>query len=660
MRLLLFLAGLWTWGVAQGGWHEERPYWRSSPVNVSFLNAAERPAGKHGFLLARGGRLVFEDGTQVRFWGTTISARALFQTNRRNVKQQAKRLSALGFNLVRLHHHDSPWVEPNIFGHRPTNTQKLSAEMQEKLDWWITCLKSEGIYVWLDLHVQRSFTSADGIDGYEELAQGKRFAALKGFNYVNPSIVAAMKRFNAAFLLHRNKFTGLRYIDDPAIVVLLITNENDVTNHYGRIFLREGSAPEHRARYLKAFTLFTAQHRLPQSDLLGREDLHSTKLFMNELEHRFDVDMIEHLRSLGAKVPIATTSFWGFSPLSSLPSLTTGDIVDVHSYGGAREIQRNPLNAPNLMHWIAAAHVAGRPLTVSEWNVEQFPVPDRALIPLFLAASACLQGWDGLLQYAYSVGALNSSGIPSNWHAFNDPAMLASLPAAALLYRRHDVREASTIYAFVPSEDALFRRSISPANSVALRTAAEKGKLVVALPRIRELAWVEQPAIPPEAVRIRNPQLALISPDASNVTSDTGELRHDWRQGTFTIDTPRTQAALGSIGDKTIILRDVEIRTSTPDAMVAVQSLDQTPIVNSRAILVSLAARSTPLSATESSFSSESIDGEVSIRAPVGLKLYIAAARDDERPRRRDVAYKNGRYRLRLHKRLASHWLILK
>jgi hypothetical protein len=30
-----------------------------------------------------------------------------------------------------------------------------------------------------------------------------------------------------------------------------------------------------------------------------------------------------------------------------------------------------------MIHWIAAAHIADRPLTATEWNVESFPVPDR-------------------------------------------------------------------------------------------------------------------------------------------------------------------------------------------------------------------------------------------------------------------------------------------
>ena len=146
----------------------------------------------------------------------------------------------------------------------------------------------------------------------------------------------------------------------------------------------------------------------------------------------------------------------------------------------------------NLMHWIAAAQVAGRPLVVPEWNVERFPAPDRHAIPLYLAGAASLQGWDAMMQYAYSQQALSSRGSPSNWHAFNDPALIATLPAAALLYRRGHVQEARTTYVFAPGREQLFNRAISPANAVALRTAAEKGRLVIALPRTPELPWLEE------------------------------------------------------------------------------------------------------------------------------------------------------------------------
>lgn len=633
--------------------------WRVSPVDLSFLNAPEKPAGKHGFLKVVKDGLVFQDGAPIRFWGTTLTSYTLFGTTRENVKQQARRLSELGFNLVRMHHHDSPWVDPNIFGDRKSpDTQNLSSAMLEKLDWWIKCLKDEGIYVWLDLHVERQFKAGDEIEGFEEIRKGKPTADLRGYNYVNTTILQAMKRFNEAYVNRINLYTNTRYKDEPAIAAMLITNENDVTHHFGNALLPDKNVPKHNALYMAQAETFAAKHDLPKDKVWRSWEHGPSKLFLNALEHRFNVEMIGHLRGQGVKVPIVTTSTWG-NPLSSLPALTTGDIIDAHSYGGSGELEKNPVYAPNLVHWIAAAQVAGKPLSVTEWNVEPFPVPDRHTIPLYVAASASLQGWDALMQYAYAQVPLNAPGHPSNWHAFNDPALIATLPAAALLFRRGDVQEASTIYAFAPSKEQLFNQSISPQNAIALRTAAEKGKLVIALPQTRELPWLEESAIPAGATVITDSKQSLVSSDAAEVVSDTGELRRNWERGIFAIDTPRTQAAMGWIGGKKIGLADVDIAVSTRNATIAVQSLDENPISNSGAIMISLGARSVPKSARQLPFYSEPVEGQLTIRAPRGLKLY-KKNRSAEEKREIPASYKDGRYFINLDRSLATYWLVLK
>jgi hypothetical protein len=83
------------------------------------------------------------------------------------------------------------------------------------------------------------------------------------------------------------------------------------------------------------------------------------------------------------------------------------------------------------------------------------------------------------MQFAYAVEPLGSNGSPSPWQSFNDPALLATLPAAALLHRHHGVKEVNTVYVFAPTREQLFNQRVSPANSIALRSAAEKGRLVV-------------------------------------------------------------------------------------------------------------------------------------------------------------------------------------
>jgi hypothetical protein len=638
-------------------WQSDVLDWQSLPVDLSFLNAGG-PAGSHGFLQVQGDRLAFQDGTPALFWGTNLTAHALFGTTDANACLQAHRLSMLGFNLVRIHHYDSGWLDPNIFGPASApDTRTLDVRMLGKFDHWIRCLRDEGIYVWLDLHVQRNFTRGDSVDDFEEMAKGKPRADLKGYNYVNDSVREAMQRFNAALVTHVNAETGLAYRDDPAIVAMLLTNENDVTDHYASVFLPRHGAPRHRALYMQQAQSFAEAHGLSPDGMWRFWEYGSPKLFLNDLERRFDVDMIAHLRALGVRVPLVTTSSWGLDPLSSLPALTAGDMVDVHSYGGEGELRRNPLSEANMVDWMAAAQVAGKPLTVTEWNVSPFPVPGRHVVPLYVASAASLQGWRALMQFGYAKEALNDAGIASNWQSYNDPALLSMLPAAALLYRQQHVREAQTTYAFAPSAQVLFGRAISPDNSVALRTAAERGKLVIVMPTTRELPWLRAGAAPAGAKLITDARQPLLEPGATAAASDTGELRRDWSQGTFIIDTARSQAAMGNIGGQAVELADVSLRLRTRLASVAVQSLDGQPIRASGNLLVSFSGRSLPRTATQLPYFSEAVRGSVSIRARSGLRLYGPDREGQwhELP----AHYANGRYDVPLQPPLHGFWLRL-
>jgi hypothetical protein len=643
-------------------WPDDTVDIKTSPVDLSFLNAAEKPAGKRGFVKASGEQLMFADNTPARFWGTNITAYALFRTPDDAIKQQAKRLSALGFNLVRLHHHDSPWVSPNIFGERDLtrNTQLPSPESLKKIDWWIKCLKDEGIYVWLDLHVERALMAKDAIYGFDEMPKDSQGNAdLKGYAYVNATIQQAMKRFAAAYLSHVNPYTGLAYTDDPAIAAVLITNENDVTQHFGNALLPDKNVPKHNKIYMAEAQAFAGQHDLPSSKTWRAWEHGPSKLFLNDLERRFNVDMIKHLRELGVKVPIATTSSWGGDGLSSLPALTAGDVVDVHSYGGGGQLEKNPLTSAGIVDWIGAGQVTGKPLTVTEWNNEPFPTPDRHSLPLYVAGTASHQGWDALMQYAYSQQPLDGGWVTAdNWHAYNDPAMLATLPAAALLYRRADVSEATTTYVFAPTPDTLFNQPVSPVNSALLRTAMQKGKLQIAMPATPQLPWLQPGTIASDARVFHDPDQSLLDADASESTTDTGELKRNWKQGLYTINTPRTQAVTGWVGGESISLGKIQVQMKTANASVVVQSLDSAPLGQAQDVLISLGTRAIPKDDDKTPFYVEPLEGTLSIQAPPGLTLFAQGAPGQWK--KVPATYVDGRYSIKFDGTQAFNWLFLR
>lgn len=625
---------------------EQAVDWRESTVDLSFLNEAEKPAGRRGFVRAKGDALVFGDGTVARFWGTNLTAAALFKTEPKAVRQQARRLSRLGFNLVRLHHHDSAWVKPNIFGPADRrSTSELDPEMQARIDWWVKCLKDEGIYIWLDLHVQRQLHPGDAdVTDFEEIAKGGSRAEIKGYNYVNPSIRLAMQRFNEAYLGHVNAYTGLAYKDDPAIAAVLITNENDVTQHYGNALLPDKGVPRHTAAYLREARDFARAHGLPANQVWRSWEPGPSKLFLNDLEHRFNVQMIGHLRGIGVKVPIVTTNFWG-AQMASLPALADGDMIDVHAYEKPEILGRDPRTATSTVHVIAAAQLAGKPVSVSEWNMSPFPAADRHVLPLYLAAAASHQGWDALMQYAYAQTPLHQAGAPSNWHSFNDPALLAGMPAAALLFRQGHVQAARTVYAFRPNASQLFDQKLAAGGTPAMRIAAEQGRLVTVLPEVPQLPWLAPGAAPEGARPVGEPSASLAEPGAGGLRSDTGELHRSWEQGIFTIATPLTQAALGRIGGRSIELPDVRITMDTEQASIAVQSLDGQAIGDSGNLLISLATESHPASSKQGPFFTAPAAGLVEIAAPAGLALQKSPTRKSKNAGPQ-LDYRGGVYRL--------------
>ena len=640
-------------------WWSNDIHWMRSPVDLSFLNAPEAPAGKRGFLRSQGENLVFEDGTVARFWGTNLSAYGIFGVlNPEAARTQAKRLSKLGFNLVRIHHHDSDWVDPNIFGKNPKSTRTLDAHALAGLDWWIKCLKDEGIYVWLDLHVGRELTALDGVDDFDEIAKGTPpRATMQGYLYVNESMEARSKEFADAYLNHVNAHTGLAYKDDPAVVAVLVTNENDLTRHFGNVLLPDKNVPKHSDRYMGLSRQFADTHGFDAEAVWRSWEFGPSKLFLADLQHRYVSRMRAHLRALGVKVPIVGTSYWDQMGAVDLLELAAGDLIDAHSYGRANEIERNPRIEPNIASWISGGAVAGKPLTVSEWNVEPFPVFDRYQFAPYLAAVASLQSWNAMLQYAYTQAPLHGWAPVGNWEAISDPAMLSLMPAAALLYRQGHVRPSLHSYELAIGADALLSGEINARTSRAIRTLTETSKLRIRLPVLPALAWLPASPDDPGAKQISDLQFDATNGAQEKICADTGEFCRDWKAGVLTLDTERSQMASGWLGGQNIALKDVKLALSTPNAAIAVQSLDDAPIRDSARIMISMSAQAEPLVKDRLPFFSEPIVGTLEVRARSGLMAYAA----DQAGQLRAVPFETTAdgYRLPLSGDIKSNWIFL-
>ncbi len=566
-------------------WNARTVDWAASPVDLSYLN--HKPAGIKGFVKADGDRFVYADGTEARFWGANVQAYALFNATNEAIELQAKRIAAMGFNLVRIHHHDSAEWSPNVFVKDADNTKTLDDKQLDRIDYWVKCLKDQGVYVWMDLHVGRPFRAGDQIEAFDELKAGKTGSQGKGFNYLNASITQRMKEFAKDYLTRTNRYTNTRYVDEPALMGILITNENDITHHFGNEFLPDKKHPIHQKWFETIRDRIIGERSLDKATAWKTWEAGASKVVLNQIEYDWNIDFIKYLRSMGVKVPIATTNSWGSDPLLSLPALTAGDVIDVHAYGQGESLSSNPKYDDMSSHWIAAAQVAGMPLVITEWNTE-YPQRDRFTQPLFIAANAAFQGWDAPMIYGYQQAPLVPQSKIETWGISADPAMIPLMPAAAMLYRRGDVQRAQRTVIFAPGE-SLLMKAISPDNSPALRTIAERHRLVIGLPKTPLLPWMKGV----DRGDAGNPDTIADGVGETSVTSDTNELSRDWKKGIYTIDTPKTQAAMGWIGDQEIKLKDIIIKIRTPKATVVVTSLDDKPIATSSKLLLTVTAQAT-------------------------------------------------------------------
>ncbi len=609
------------------GWNRDALVWNASPIDLSFLNAKDRPTGRHGVLKADGDKFIFEDGSPVRFWGANLVASALFSTPHENVAPQARRMAQLGFNLIRVHQLDAPWAEPNIFaGNGRKDTRHLDPKSLDRLDWWIKCLEDEGIYIWLDIMWNRVLTPGDGVsDGFNEI---KKYGGnVYGFSYINKDVIRLMEEFQRQLVTHVNRYTRLAYKDDPAIVGVLITNENDFTHHFANPMLPAHKNLTHSKIYMDLAKSFAKQTGLPEDRIWRNWEPGPGKIFVNAIQHRFDEHMIEVLRSLGVRAPLATTNFWGECPLSSLPALCEGDLIDVHSYGNPEALSTNPRDVPNFLTWIGAAQIQGKPLSITEWTVT-YPGVDRFTAPLYLASIASLQGWDMPMIFNYSHQAIRAPGrtelesTMGSWCTFSDPALCGVMPAAAVAFRQGHVSPARTNYCLMLNRTQLVDQDINPRTSATIRTLIEQSRFTVGLPAIKELPWLKPTKTPSDATIVTDPNHDFIPKGQSFVRSDTGEVLRSWKYGIQTIDTPKTQAVSGWIGGKTLRLSDATIRVDTHKCVVALTSIDEEPLANSRSILITAVARAFLSSPNHLPFFSEPVTGTIVLRSKTsGLEL---------------------------------------
>ncbi|HEV3120687.1 MAG TPA: cellulase family glycosylhydrolase, partial [Isosphaeraceae bacterium] len=194
--------------------------WNDASPSVANVSAwLETPAGASGPVTARMGHL-WAGSKRIRLLGVNTCFGASFPTHA-EAEQVAARMAKFGINCVRFHHMDMFPAPGGIFEKGGTG---LDSGQLDRLDYFLAQLKAHGIYADLNLHVSRTYP---GLPTWPEMPSFH-----KGVDQFDARMIDWQKRYARELLTHQNPYTKTRYVNEPAVALVEINNENALLHEW--------------------------------------------------------------------------------------------------------------------------------------------------------------------------------------------------------------------------------------------------------------------------------------------------------------------------------------------------------------------------------------------------------------------------------------------
>ncbi|MBK9578556.1 MAG: carbohydrate binding domain-containing protein [Fibrobacteres bacterium] len=208
--------------VDHTGWFPFYIPWNDTSRNVTDASGSvETPAGARGFVqVGSDGHFQYQDGSRARFSGFVSVAQANFPDSA-DAPLIAAHLRRFGVNFMRVHLTDVDGVY-GLFANSTNNTSDLDPVKLRKMDWFMKCLRDQGIYVNFCVQSGRIFKAGDGIPAPITQNQSKMSSLY------DPRLIQLQKGLAASLANHVNPYTGLAYKNDPAVASWELTNENSL------------------------------------------------------------------------------------------------------------------------------------------------------------------------------------------------------------------------------------------------------------------------------------------------------------------------------------------------------------------------------------------------------------------------------------------------
>ena len=596
-----------------------------SALDFSSVVPHDAPAGKHGYVVARGQNFEFENlpGVPQRFYGVNLCFGANYP-NRDSARRIAELFSRIGYNAVRFHHHDGAWAA--AYAGRtversdgrtvaPSDPQTIGLSDRQtddgidRFDYLAAAFIEQGIYLTTDLFVSRPVPyRACGIDRIGNIPMDT-FKTLVQFhegayqNYIS---------FARQFLDHRNPYTGRRYADEPALSFLSLVNEGNLGNHGTKVFQEW---PECREAWESWIAARKAEDPARYGDIPsgfpenlwdgGNRHVAVFVQFLREREERFAKRVTAFLRDeMRCRALTTNMNCWFYPVAFQLPRGESYDYVDDHFYVDhphfLERSWRLPSSCPNVNPMANAAmgaqglvlrRLLDRPFTITEYNYAA-PGRFRGVGGIATGAAAALQNWAGLWRFAWSHDPLGMTDPAHKPLAYfdmaGDPLSLAAERASICLFLRRDLDELPVTYAY-----ALPPAELAKADGTGRQAGADwtwaswyakvGGFLADKVPDGAMDAGSFREALSRKSNKVREALLGA-DPAAPRLRMGNGALEIDKDQGSFLLRTPRTCGGFAEGGE----LRADALVADLGDtaATVWASSLDDKPLRESGRVLV--------------------------------------------------------------------------
>jgi len=599
-----------------------------SVLDLSTQGFSDAPAGKHGRVIARSdGQFAFaetKDQAQ-RFYGVNLAFSSQY-LEKPVADRLAERLVRLGYNTVRIHHH-----EGELMGWKAG--ADFDAAKLDQLDYLLAAFLKRGIYLTTDLFVSRPISAESVGLPKERKVQMNTYKILVA---VHEPAFADWCKYTRMLLDHVNPYTGKRYGDDAGLAWLSLINEGNFENYYSelkgmpewKVAFNTWLKGRDRAALTTAWGDLAADEDPAQGTVKLPNDLGGDKprvrdalLFLEQAERTMVERMKKFLRDdLKCSALITNTNAWTNRVIGQR-TRQAYDYVDDHFYIDHPEFierdwrlpsksgNRNPIGegAPGGRS-ANFTRLWGKPFTVTEYNYSG-PGRFRGVGGILTGAMGAFQGWAGIWRFAYSHGAKEITEVRTMdyFNLVGDPLNQAADRAAVMLFLRGDLSPAPGKVAITVTSAELANPPkriphLTPGwNWLAWTTGvgthidgAVDGALNLPVgwadPATRTAGLDPYGMDVPKLLTIAKEKGTLPADASADPTANrfaSGQLLIDAPKGLLVFDTPKTAGGYAEAdGTISATKAGVEITKLTLGATVFVTTVDNQPISASKRLLV--------------------------------------------------------------------------